>query len=97
MILSTINENNFHALLIIYEEGMSSGIGTYETSSPGWSAWNSAHMEFCRLALFEKNTMTAWAALSPVSKRNVYRGDAEFNIYVSAKNRGKGVGKHLLH
>jgi len=96
MILSTIDENNFNAVLQIYEEGMSSGIATYETSLPNWSTWDSAHLKICRLALFEKNIMIAWAALSSVSNRRVYRGVAELSIYVSAKVRAKGVGKHLL-
>ena len=37
-----------------------------------------------------------WAALSPVSRRAVYRGVAEVSVYVTAAARGKGVGRSLL-
>jgi phosphinothricin acetyltransferase len=37
-----------------------------------------------------------WAALSPVSKRHVYRGVAEVTVYVTESARGQGVGRALL-
>jgi phosphinothricin acetyltransferase len=37
-----------------------------------------------------------WAALSPVSKRKVYRGVAEVTVYVSEHARGQGIGRALL-
>lgn len=41
-------------------------------------------------------TVLGWAALSPVSSRQVYRGVAEVSVYVAAAARGRGVGKALL-
>jgi len=38
----------------------------------------------------------AWAALSPVSNRQVYRGVAEVSLYVAEAARGRGAGKALL-
>lgn len=40
--------------------------------------------------------VAAWAALSAVSTRPVYRGVAEHSIYVSGDARGRGVGSDLL-
>jgi len=37
-----------------------------------------------------------WAALSPVSKRQVYRGVAELTVYVAESARGRGIGRALL-
>jgi phosphinothricin acetyltransferase len=37
-----------------------------------------------------------WAALSPTSKRHVYRGVAESTVYVAESQRGKGIGRALL-
>jgi len=96
MELGKINSSNFHALRTIYNEGMSTGIATYETTLPTWEAWDASHLKFCRMAVFENNAMAAWAALSPVSHRYVYRGVAEISIYVSAAFRSQGVGKFLL-
>jgi L-amino acid N-acyltransferase YncA len=36
--------------------------------------------------------VVAFAALSPVSLRHVYRGVAEVSLYVAAADRGSGVG-----
>jgi len=40
--------------------------------------------------------MLGWAALSPVSSRQVYRGVAEVSVYVARTARGRGVGRALL-
>ena len=53
-------------------------------------------MPECRIAAFEDETMTGWAALTPVSGRCVYAGVAEVSIYVDSNFRGKGIGKLLL-
>ena len=37
-----------------------------------------------------------WAAMIPVSDRCVYAGVAEESVYVSARARGRGVGRLLL-
>src|SRR5215216_1838352 len=42
------------------------------------------------------DTVVGWAALSPVSKRHVYRGVAELTVYVTERVRGQGVGRALL-
>jgi phosphinothricin acetyltransferase len=41
-------------------------------------------------------TIHGWAALSPVSKRDVYRGVAEVTVYVSESMQGQGIGRALL-
>src|SRR5678816_1582195 len=40
--------------------------------------------------------MVGWAALSPVSRRAVYRGVAEVSVYVAGRARRRGVGRALL-
>jgi phosphinothricin acetyltransferase len=42
------------------------------------------------------DTIVGWAALSPVSKRHVYRGVVEESIYIAPDQRGNGIGKLLL-
>jgi phosphinothricin acetyltransferase len=37
-----------------------------------------------------------WAAASPVSSREVYRGVAEHSVYVASAARGRGIGGELL-
>jgi L-amino acid N-acyltransferase YncA len=80
----------------IYLEGIYSGHSTFETEAPTWEKWNDSHLQFGRLVMRDRDSIRGWAALSPVSKRNVYRGVAELTVYVTENARGKGVGRALL-
>ncbi|HKU73687.1 MAG TPA: GNAT family N-acetyltransferase [Pyrinomonadaceae bacterium] len=80
----------------IYLEGVRSGNSTFETDAPSWKNWNEGHLPFARLVMREEENVLGWAALSPVSKRDVYRGVAEVTVYVTESARGKGIGRALL-
>ncbi|HEY7789003.1 MAG TPA: GNAT family N-acetyltransferase, partial [Vicinamibacterales bacterium] len=75
----------------IYEEGLATGVGSFETVVPSWTEWDAARLPHSRLVA-RRGSLVAWAALSPVSKRACYAGVAEFGIYVSSAARGQGVG-----
>jgi L-amino acid N-acyltransferase YncA len=79
----------------IYEEGIATGVGTFETAAPSWEEWDAARLLHSRLVAREK-TIVGWAALAPVSKRACYAGVAEVGIYVAASARGCGIGRALL-
>ncbi len=80
----------------IYLEGIATGLATFETEAPSWEVWDSSHLPQCRLGGWAGEKLLGWAALSPVSRRRVYAGVAEFSIYVAAASRGRGVGRALL-
>jgi len=79
----------------IYEEGLATGVGSFEIAAPSWEEWNRARLPHSRLVARE-NTVLGWAALSPVSQRSCYAGVAEVGIYVAAAARGRSVGGALL-
>jgi len=79
----------------IYAEGVATGNATFETEIPDWQKWDHNHRKDCRLVA-DDGGIIGWAALSPVSIRQVYRGVAEVSVYVAADARGRGVGKALL-
>jgi L-amino acid N-acyltransferase YncA len=81
---------------VIYEQGIATGNATFETAAPGWPAWNAAHHPFGRLVARADVGILGWAALSPVSARQVYAGVAEVSLYVAAAARGQGIGHELL-
>ena len=86
----------------IYADGIATGNATFETEPPDWDAWHRSRLPACRLVARppanapNRNTVLAWAALSPVSSRACYAGIAEHSIYVDAPQRGQGIGKTLL-
>lgn len=80
----------------IYAEGLTTGQATFETSVPTFEAWDAAHLATCRLVGEIDGKVIGWAAVSPVSRRPVYRGVAEASVYVGEGHRGAGAGGALL-
>jgi phosphinothricin acetyltransferase len=80
----------------IYRAGIATGQATFETEAPTWERWNNAHLPAPRLAAVLDETLTGWAALSPVSARLVYAGVAEVSVYVTSEWQGQGIGRLLL-
>ena len=80
----------------IYLEGIASGNATFEQSAPDWPDWNQGHLKCCRLVARLGSEIVGWTALSPVSRRPVYAGVAEFSIYVAERALRRGIGSALL-
>jgi L-amino acid N-acyltransferase YncA len=86
---------DWRAVCAIYEEGMATGVGTFEVTPPSWEQWDKARLPHSRLVARD-NAVLGWAALSPVSARACYAGVAEVGVYVAASARGLGIGRALL-
>ena len=80
----------------IYAEGITTGQATFETKVPSWDEWDSRHLKHSRFVMRDGACILGWAALSPVSTREAYRGVAEVSVYVREEARGKGIGGFLL-
>ena len=80
----------------VYLEGMATGNATFETAAPEWERWDAGHRADCRLVACDAAGVIGFAALSPVSTRQVYAGVAEVSVYVAQRARGLGVGSALL-
>ncbi len=83
------------AVRAVYEEGIATRNATFETSLPAWDEWDAAHSSL-RLVARGEGGLLGWAALSPASRREVYRGVAEVSVYVAAGAQRQGVGAALL-
>src|SRR5215813_3731631 len=77
---------------VIYLDGVATGQATFETEAPDWERWDAGHLPQCRLVARSGDGVLGWAALSPVSRREVYAGVAEVSVYVAAAARWRGVG-----
>lgn len=91
-----MRKRDWPAVQAIYAEGIATGLATFETDLPEWSAWDNSHLQAPRLVMRAGERLAGWAALSPVSERCVYGGVAEVSVYVAEADRGQGVGKALL-
>jgi phosphinothricin acetyltransferase len=94
--ITPMRPDDFSAIREIYGEGIATGNATFETQIPDWQKWDSSHRKDCRLVARQREHVLGWAALSPVSARQVYAGVAEVSVYVTAPARGSRVGKALL-
>jgi len=83
-------------VLEIYRMGLDTRNATFETTVPSWHEWDSKHLIHSRFVSEENGTIVGWAALTPFSAREVYRGVAEVSIYVSTDFRRKKIGSGLM-
>jgi len=93
--IASLTADDWPAVRAIYEEGLLTGVGTFETAAPSWEEWDQARLPHSRLVARE-DAVLGWAALSPFSRRRCYAGVAEVGVYVAAAARGRGVGRALL-
>ena len=92
----SLSEDHWPSVREIYRAGIASGNATFETEVPEWEQWDAKHLPFARLVAIVDGEVKGWAALSPVSTRNVYRGVAENSVYVASDAQGRGLGRLLL-
>ena len=83
------------AVASIYAEGIATGNATFEDAVPSWGQFDASRLASPRL-VFDDGAVRGWAAVSPTSTREVYRGVVEHSVYVAASARGRGVGAALL-
>ena len=96
VIIDQMRASDWEQVRATYLEGIRSGHSTFETEAPSWEKWDEGHLQISRLVMRDGETVLGWAALSPVSKRHVYRGVAEVTVYVSKNAQGRGIGRALL-
>ncbi len=90
-------KTDWNSVSKIYKEGVATGIATFETECPNWNQWNIKYLQCCRFVAIIENKVVGFAVLSPVSKREVYKGVAEVSVYVLENSRGKHIGEKLLN
>ncbi|HCU08771.1 MAG TPA: N-acetyltransferase [Clostridiales bacterium] len=81
----------------IYQEGIETGLATFQSEVPSWEDWDRGHVACCRLVARKRDEVLGWAALSAVSSRLVYAGIGEVSVYVGAAYKKMGVGTALLN
>lgn len=81
----------------IFAAGIAEGEATFETRTPTWAQFDAGKVPDPRIvAVGDAGDVVGWAAASPISSREVYRGVIEHSVYVAPTARGKGIGALLL-
>jgi len=96
VVLRTFKPEDFNAVCSIYEEGIATGIATFETKVPDWTTWNKKYFISCRIVASSNGTVVGFAVLSQASEREVYKGVAEVSVYVRNAYHGNHIGESLL-
>jgi L-amino acid N-acyltransferase YncA len=95
-VIEQMNPGDWEQVSSIFREGVATGYTTFETDAPSWEKWAAGHLAIARLVARKGDIVLGWAALSPVSNRDAYRGVAELSISVKEESRGRGIGRALL-
>ncbi|WP_369027816.1 helix-turn-helix domain-containing GNAT family N-acetyltransferase, partial [Nocardia farcinica] len=91
-----MENGDWDAVRRIYGEGIATKVATFATEVPGRDVLDAQWLPGHRWVAEIDGAVVGWAALSPASGRDCYRGVAENSVYVADGMRGRGVGKALL-
>jgi phosphinothricin acetyltransferase len=96
MVIREFEHKDYPAVKTIYQQGIDTKNATFQLKTKTWDEWNNSMHHHSRIVAEENGNVLGWAALSPISNREVYSGIAEMSIYVSASTQGRGIGQKLL-
>lgn len=80
----------------IYALGIATRNATFETEVPSADALEAKWIPGQRWVIDVDGAVAGWAAMTPVSARDCYRGVGETSIYVDTALTGRGLGRVLL-
>ena len=96
-LITEFTRDDFAQVTDIYQQGIDTGIATFQTQTKSWQQWEESFLPHSRLVARRGKDILGWATLSSVSSRACYAGVAEVTVYVGSQAQGQGVGKALLN
>ncbi|MGE7951022.1 N-acetyltransferase family protein [Lysinibacillus xylanilyticus] len=96
LFIRKMEQKDLIEVLKIYQEGINTGMATFETNVPSEQVWNEKHHATLRFVAEEHNKVVGWIAISPVSTRTVYSGVGEVSVYILSDRKGKGIASKLF-
>ncbi|MEX3743792.1 MULTISPECIES: GNAT family N-acetyltransferase [Lysinibacillus] len=96
LFIRKMEQKDLLEVLKIYQEGINTGMATFETNVPSEQVWNEKHHATLRFVAEKHNKVVGWIAISPVSTRTVYSGVGEVSVYILSDSKGKGIASKLF-
>jgi L-amino acid N-acyltransferase YncA len=96
VVVRALQREDWPEVARIYRDGLATGLASFETHVPAWEHWDAGHLKDLRYVAELDDAIVGWLAVSPVSRRECYRGVVEHSVYVDEAARGKGAGRALL-
>lgn len=96
LLIRKMEQKDLKEVLKIYQEGIDTGMATFQTEVPSERVWDEGHHATLRFVAEEHNRVIGWIAISPVSTRVVYSGVGEVSVYISSDSKGKGIASMLF-
>ena len=91
-----LDKSHLNQVKTIYQEGLDTGMASFETEVPHWELFDQKFLLECRFVAIIDEKIVGWCALSRVSKRAVYQGVAEVTIYIAKESWNKNLGSILF-
>ena len=96
-LITEFARDDFAQVTDIYQQGIDTGIATFQTQTKTWQQWEEGFLPHSRLVARRGKDILGWATLSAVSSRACYAGVAEVTVYVGSQAQGQGVGKSFVN
>jgi len=97
MNIRKINKEDLSSCFEIYQEGLNTGIASFQDPSITFDEFNTkVDLDKC-LVIETNNKIKGYAFFTKVSNRCVYDGVGEVSVYLSREIIGKGNGQKLLN
>ena len=97
MNINKVNKEDLPSCLKIYQEGLNSGISSFQEPSITIDQFHKK-IDFEKCLVLETNKkITGYSFFTKVSNRCVYKGVGEVSTYLSKAVTGRGYGQKLLN
>ncbi|MBF6100524.1 GNAT family N-acetyltransferase [Nocardia cyriacigeorgica] len=91
-----MTDQDWDAVTSIYADAVTTGDAGFDTDTPTRDYLDTTWLPEHRWVAEIDATVVGFAAATPVSDRDYYRGVADTVVHVAASARGRGVGKALM-
>ena len=95
-IIRPMEREDWGEIVEIFFQGIQSNNSTFHTDCPTYEEWDAIHTKNCRLVIEDKAEVVGFAALTPFSSRECYKGVASVSIYIDGDHQHQSFGTELL-